>query len=441
MKRLNKRKTNKSNNQSQIKNNMKKLIITAIAGLLFLAVSAQDMKKVRNFVDKKDWAKAKEAIDLTLANEKEQQNWEAWFQKGLIYGEVAKDANLKASVPDAWIQSFDAYQKAFELDAKQVHTNMLLKGYPIFQNYTELQREGNDFYNKQDYTNALEKYKQADKVGRMIYKNKWELSEVDTVLYYYAGAAAMQSEKTDEAVSFFQKICDGNVSGEGYDICYRYVTYYYDQKGDAAAAEKYATLGRKFYPKDTYYDKLELDKQKKKGAGPDLFSKYEMVIQKEPKDYDIRYDYAAEMFNYLYTDLKVPAGEKQAYFDKIVSNLKSCTEVNPKNPEAFLLMGKAYYNEAASIQEEGKTIKGTTPADVQKKNDNKNKANEKLKESLPHLDAALGLFEAMSAEELKDRRTKNEYKSTVYLLQEVHRVLGNVEKEKMFQKKYDALNQ
>ncbi len=422
---------------------MKKLVITAIIGLLFLTVSAQDMKKVRNFVDKKDWAKAKEAIDLTLANEKEQKNWEAWFQKAVIYGEVAKDDNLKTSVPDAWTQSLDAYKKAFELDAKMSEVNMQLKGFPIFQNYSGLQREGNDYYNKQDFINAIEKYKQADKVGRMIYQYKWSpsLTEVDTILYYYAGAAAMQADKVEDAVSFFQKICDGNVSGEGFDVCYRYVTYHYDKKGDVAAAEKYAALGRKFYPNDTYYDKIELDKQKKKGIGPELFSKYETVIQREPKDYDIRYGYAAEMFNYLYTDQKAAAGEKSSFVEKIITNLKACTAIDPKNPEAFLLIGKTYYNEAAGIQEEGKAIKGTTPADVQKRNENKNKANEKLKESIPHLEAALGIFEAMSADELKDRRTKNEYKSTLYLLQEVHRVLGNVEKEKQYQKKYDALNQ
>ena len=47
----------------------------------------------------------------------------------------------------------------------------------------------------------------------------------------------------------------------------------------------------------------------------------------------------------------------------------------------------------------------------------------------------------MTADQLKDKRTKNEYKTTLYLLTDAHRFLGNTEKEKAYQKKYDVLNQ
>ncbi|MFT3844197.1 MAG: hypothetical protein QM725_04030 [Lacibacter sp.] len=420
---------------------MKKFLFAAIAVMLSLGISAQDIKKVRNYSDKKDWVKAKEAVDLALANEKEQKNWEAWYYKGFIYGQIAKDANLKTTVTDAWIQSFDAFKKAMELDTKQTEIYMMTKNYPVFENYVELQREGNNFYNSKDFTNALVKYKQADDVGRFIYKYKWALTAVDTILYYYAGAAAMQLENMEEAVNYFQKICDSSIAGEGFDVCYRYVTYYYDKKKDEEKAQKYAALGRKLYPNDTYYDKLEMDKMKKKGVSPELFAKYEVVLGKEPKDYEMRYDYAAEMFNYLYMDQKVPEAEKPAFFEKIISQLKTCIDQNPKEPDAHLLLGKTYFNEAAGIQEDLKKVTGKTPADVQKKNDMKKKMEEKMKEALPSLETALGIYEGMTEEQLKDRRTKNEYKSTLYLLTDAYRFLGNAEKEKMYQKKYDVLNQ
>ena len=420
---------------------MKKFLFSAIAVMFCLAVSAQDMKKVRGFFDKKDWVKSKESIDLTLANEKEQKNWEAWYYKGLIYREIAKDANLKGGTPDAWMQSYEAYQKAMELDPKQAEAFMALRSYPVFDNYLELQREGNKFYNDKDYGNALLRYKQADQVGRFIYKNKWALSEVDTILYYYAGAAAMQVEKMDEAIAYFQKICDAGIGGEGFDVCYRYVTYHYDNKKDEANAQKYAALGRKLYPNDTYYDKLDLDKAKKKGVGPDLFKQYEVVINKEPTDYEMRYDYAAEIFNWLYMEQKTPAGEKVAYFEKIVSQLKAAIATNSKQPDAYLLLGKTYFNEAAAIQDELKLIKGTTPADTQKKTELKKKMEDRMKEAIPQLELALGIYEAMTADQMKDKRTKNEYKTSLYLLTDAHRFLGNTEKEKAYQKKYDVLNQ
>lgn len=420
---------------------MKQIFLLAIVIAGTLSVSAQDIKKVRNFVDKKDWVKAREAVDLMLANEKEQKNWEGWFYKGYIYNQIGKDAALKSTVPDVWNVAFDAYVKAMELDAKQTEGYFALRSYPIFDNYLELQREGNDFYNKQDYNNALDKYKQADKVGRFIFKYKWALSEVDTVLYYYAGAAAMQAEKMDDAISFFQKICDANIGGEGYDVCYRYVTYYYDDKKDFATAEKYAAMGRKLYPNDAYYDKLDLDKERKKGVGPELFNKYEAVLAKTPKDYDMRFDYAAEMFNYIFMDQK--AGDQRfAIFDKIISELKMCIEMDGSKTDAHVLLGKTYFNEAAAIQDEIKTVKGTAPAETQKRTDLKAKMEGRLKEAITPLENGIKLFEGMNQGELmKDRRMKNEYKNSLYLLTEAYKVLGNTEKEKFYQKKYDVLNQ
>jgi len=205
---------------------------------------------------------------------------------------------------------------------------------------------------------------------------------------------------------------------------------------------KYAALGRKLYPADVYYDKLEIDKERKKnGAGPDLFKKYEIVIEKEAKDFDLRLDYASEMFNYLYTDQKAPADQKSIYFEKIVTTIKKCIELNPQSEDGHLLLGKTYFNEAAAIQDELKTVKGTTPADQQKKADLKSKMEARMKEALPHLENALALFEKMTPEQLKDRRMKNEYKTTLYLLTDAYRFLGNTEKEKFYDKKYQALNQ
>mgnify|MGYP001319076546 CR=1 FL=1 len=423
---------------------MMKQTFLALLSLLFITASfGQDMKKVRNFYDKKDWAKGKEAIDLVLANEKEQKNWEAWYYKGLIYGQVAKDANLSSTVPDAWMVSFESYLKAMELDSKQAETFMTLRNFPVFDNYLELQRQGNDLFNKQDYKTAFERYKQADKVGRFIFKNKWALSEVDTILYYYMGAAAMQSDNMEGAVEYFKKICDANIGGEGFDVCYRYVSYYFDKKGDVETADKYAAMGRKLYPEDSYYDRVELDRERKKnGIGPALFEKYDVVLQRDTKDYDLRYDYAAEVFNWMYNDGEAPADQKEKYFNKIVEQLKICTEIDPAKIDGYLLLGKTYFNDAAFLQEDLKKIRGKTPEDEKKKADMKAKMETRMKEALPFLERSHEMFKKVKEEEFKaEKRLRNEYKTTLYLLTEAHRFLGNTEKEKFYDKEYQKLNQ
>ena len=149
------------------------MIVSCLA--LTLSMNAQDIKTVRKMYDKKEWQKGKEAVDLLLSNAGEQNNWEAWYYKGLIYGQIAKMPELKGGVPDIWLVSYEAYKKAMELDSKQSTTYMTLRGYPIFDNYIELQKEGNDFFNNQSYKEAVGKYKQADQVGRYIFKNGWAL--------------------------------------------------------------------------------------------------------------------------------------------------------------------------------------------------------------------------------------------------------------------------
>jgi len=411
--------------------------------MLTTIIYAQDIKTVRKLYDKKEWVKGKEAVDLLLANPAEQNNWEAWYFKGLIYGQMAKTPELKAQVPDGWVSSFEAYAKATQLDSKQSNTYMTLRGYPVFDNYLELQKEGNEFFNTQAYKEAVGKYKQADQVGRFIFKNGWALAEVDTILYYYAGAAAMQANMPEDAVTYYKKIADANIGGDGYDVCYRFLTYHYDKKGSADLSAKYATAGRKLYPNDTYYDKLELDRERNNnGLSPELFAKYEVVISKEPGNYDLRFDYAAELFNWIYTELKATKEQQPVIFEKIVTQLKKCIELDVKKSDSYVLAGKTYYNEAAFIQESGKGLKSTVPEELKKKNELKVQMDKRMNESLPYLEKALEIFEKMTPEDFKaEKRLKNEYKTTLYLLSDAHRFLGNTEKEKAYTKKYDALNQ
>lgn len=417
--------------------------LVAFLSFFSLNLLAQDIKTVRKLYDKKEWVKGKEAVDLLLANTTEQNNWEAWYFKGLIYGQMAKTPELKGQVPNGWVESFEAYSKAMELDSKQSNTYMTLRGYPVFDNYLELQKEGNDFFNTQAYKEALGKYKQADQVGRFIYKNGWALAEVDTVLYYYAGAAAMQANLAEDAVTYYRKIADANIGGEGYDVCYRYLTFHYDKKGNTDLSSKYAAAGRKLYPADTYYDKLELDRERNnKGLSPELFAKYEIVIGKEPNNYDLRFDYAAELFNWIYTDQKAPKDQQPLIFEKIIAQLKKCMELDPKKSDSYVLAGKTYYNEAAFIQESGKNLKATVPDELKKKNELKVQMDKRMNEALPYLEKALDIFEKMTPEDFKaEKRLKNEYKTTLYLLAEAHKFLGNSEKEKLYNKKSDALNQ
>jgi len=419
---------------------MKKIFISALAILFFQSVYSQDIKKVRAAFDKKDWAKSKEAVDLYLAGEKGAADWEGWYYKGLIYAQVAKDPSLKTTTQDAWDQSLAAYKKASQLDAKQVTTFMTIRNYPIFENYQELSKAGTELFNTGDFKGAVNKYKEADVVGRYIFENGWALTEIDTLLTYYIGAAALQADMTDEAVFYFQKIADREITGEGYDLCYRYLAYYFDKKGDVVLSEKYFKSGKKLYPEDPYYAKFEIDKERKKGLSPELFKKYEISIQKDPKDYDIRLGYAADLFDWLYTEQKGNEKEREQAFRSIVEQLNACSSLDATKTDPLTLLGKSHYNEAAAKQEQYNKIKSTAPADQKKKADIKTQMESNMQDAIVAFEKALLIFEKYTADELKKERSiRSDYKQTLYLLSECYKFLGDTKKAEMYLKKEETI--
>jgi hypothetical protein len=63
-----------------------------------------------------------------------------------------------------------------------------------------------------------------------------------------------------------------------------------------------------------------------------------------------------------------------------------------------------------------------------------------LQEAIKSLTITAALFEKMPQDEFKkDRRNKSEYKSTLYLLAESYRVLGDTKKSQEYEKKEQAI--
>ena len=64
-------------------------------------------------------ADAKAEIDKVLAVEKNKESSEAWLVKSKVYVAAAAQPDLKASVPDARDQAYEAIKKYLELEGKE----------------------------------------------------------------------------------------------------------------------------------------------------------------------------------------------------------------------------------------------------------------------------------------------------------------------------------
>lgn len=94
---------------------MRKPIITALLAIATLVAGAQSVDDAVKQLGK-DNAKAKNAIDKVTADPGNAKNAEAWYVKAQIYNAIAIDDKLKASVPDAYEQAFEAFKKSYDID-------------------------------------------------------------------------------------------------------------------------------------------------------------------------------------------------------------------------------------------------------------------------------------------------------------------------------------
>src|ERR1700750_1431651 len=95
---------------------MRKTIIAAIFIVTGFVARAQSVEDALKQLDK-NRDKAKEAIDKITADPANAKNADAWYVKAQIYNALATDEKFKTTVPDAYDQAFDAFKKAYEIDA------------------------------------------------------------------------------------------------------------------------------------------------------------------------------------------------------------------------------------------------------------------------------------------------------------------------------------
>ena len=125
-------------------------------------------------------------------------------------------------------------------------------------------------------------------VGRYIFSKKWALSELDTQLVLTIGKAAINAGKKDEAVIYLKRLADANITGTAADklsymLPYQWLSFYYKDNKDEANFMKYTELGKKFFPKDDYYDALMLDYYRDKKDYDALFKKYDEIVTSVPR--------------------------------------------------------------------------------------------------------------------------------------------------------------
>lgn len=435
---------------------MKRIILPVLFTCLVSFTFGQDIKKANSYVTDKKYEKAKTEIDGILA--KDPNNSEALYLKSKVYAAMADSSAFKSLFSsDPYQEAFNAFKKALADSANNKVKLMVIKDnyQPIFQVYSGYFGEAANAFNaaassnnKPDtagFAKAMDLFIKANDVGQYIADNKWAtIGKVDTTLVLNIAKAALNAKKLDTARKYFKEIADAHIKGlqdaagtadPSFELPYQWLTLDYKQAGDSANMVKYANIGSELFPKDDYFDLVQMDYYREKENHPALFKEYEDLTTRNPDSVHYHLNYATEIFSYLYnSDEGTVINNKDELLNTLKTQLDKAVALDPGNPSVNLLYAQYYYNQGIVTLEEASKIKGAKlTADQQKKRTDLNTSGQNfLKQAIPYAEKAM-----TTLEEGYKKSERSRYKSVVNLLENIYQSLGDKTKLQFYQNKYD----
>mgnify|MGYP006291735019 CR=1 FL=1 len=318
-----------------MKKKMKHRSLLFIIGLLAILVYSCGPKQYVNTAI--NWSERGVRLDTALkAAEKatqleETKEWpKTYYALGRVYYSIYQTDNneFKNLAEKPLIKSLNYLQKAREMDDGSLSSNidwMLLNMYDMF-----IREASNAFQNK-NYEDAQVYFENAAKLKNTpIYNN-----QVDTVSYYNAGLAALNAQKWEEAIKYFNKSAELNYGGANVFI---WMKQAYQELGDSTAMLN--TLKRGF---EKYQDNATIIFQLVNyylSAG-DTEAALKYINKAKEKEPDNEQLYFAE--GYLY--------DKLDKYDKAVEAYRTAIEKDEDFFDAYYNLGVLYYNEGVDLMD------------------------------------------------------------------------------------------
>jgi hypothetical protein len=413
---------------------MKKVSLFSFLFFSSFFTFAQTLDEINSMMDKRQYKSAKEGIDKYMADAKNTSKADGWYYKGRIYNVYSYDSSLsKKDIFDLKLQSFDAFKKYQQLDDKDLR--MKLEQYQSYLDlYFGLYDLGAQQFNAKDYASAYESFRKSMEVkdfilGKQYTYTQAKLYPLDTALVLNTAIAATQAKNINDALIYYNKLTDANVSGKGYEEVYEYLADYYSKQNDQAKMQAIVDKGKRFYPQNAYWTELELRQVSSKGDKAALFAKYEELLAKDPANFQLAYNYSIEMYNNMYGKDAAPVTD--AARQKLTSTIKTAV-ASDKGIDATMLMSNHLFNVAADYSSQAAMIKSTKPDDVKKKSELKASSIRVMNETIPYAEAAVKFFESVGT--LRPVQKAN-YKIVLGYLADIYNAKGDPKKAAEYDKK------
>lgn len=413
---------------------MRKLIFSALLVTGFVTGYAQKLDEVKEKINKGKYDEAWDKLEKVLADPKNQQNANAWYYKGIIFNNMAADSTKTDK--NYRQEALDAFKRYHDLDPKNV-MGTLEQNARVFQIYEGYYNDAIKAYNANNFESSFNNFRNALATeefirGKNLVYPGISFPALDTGLILNIAAAATKAKLEDSAMAYYSRLADAKVKGENYIEIYQVLIDYYDRKKDDANKAKYIAIGRELYPDSDYWYDAELSGIRE--DKPKLFTKYQELTKANPDNYFLTYNYAVEMFNYLYAGDKKPddAATYEAQVEDVINS-----SIKAKNtPDANLLMVRYLSEKIYKLEDQGRTIKGTTPDAVKKRQANTAEVQKVWDKLVPYAEAAFNGY--AEKQELKGYE-KGNLKFISNVLIDYYNMKKQMDKVKMYEEKTKAL--
>ena len=385
-----------------------------VGALMGAQISAQDLDQVRNMAILGQHAKAKEAIDKYLAVEKNAKKADGWFYKGFVYNMVSRDTTKTLDESAALKEeALAALKKYRDMDAKRelLEENSNSPFFDIYSGYAS--DLGIRAYNDKNFGKAADFFSKALDVHDFIYSNNitgangFKFGALDTTLVIYTAIAANEAKNLDLAAVYYKKLVDANVGGDQYVDVYQKLADYYKEKKNREALMALLEKAKVVYPTNNeYWVALEVEYETDGVEKPALFGKYDALVAKYPGNYTVCYNYAVELYHYIYAE-ENKTKDNSAYKAKIQEVIKAALAAKSTS-EANFLMANFLYNYSIDISDDAKKLKGPKPEDLKKKKELNAKSDEVMMSAVPYAEKVISLFadikKPKSSEKINNRQ-------------------------------------
>lgn len=417
---------------------MKKSLILIILGLFSGTVWAQNYDPIKTLVMLNQLEKAKVDLDKSFTNAKFIAKPEAYLLKATVYAGVAQlDAKKNSPESDQLVADADAAFSKF----KEMDPTMTLLSEPLYQNgainlYSSYYTLGYSDYQKKNWNIGLTKLKKAIDYSEILIKHKLLTSTLDTNVLILAGITAESGGFKDDAATYYTKLADAKIGGDGYEGVYRFlVTYTFGHK-NMVGFEKYKALGKEVYPGSTYFDFDKVDFAV--GLAENFEGKLKAideVLAVDPENFKANQVLGELLFDTL--DPRDETAVLPANFEELEKKMigaflraaKNCT--NEHCEISYLYLGDHFINKAARVNDrrethakemKARTKPGTLASkeDIAKRDAMDKEYGETMEGAKDPYFAAAAIFAVRAEKGELDYKDKQQYKKASSYLADIY---------------------